>query len=225
MAQGLAALKRQKQENREREEARNRPKANWFKFPDGVTQVKMRFLQEIDEESPNHNPDNGLAVMAIEHEKPGKNGFMKRMSCTMNDEGRCLPCSRHEVDYKAGWRQKQNFYINALVEIPGETPKVFMVTRNFNSAFVDQLLEETEDEGTITEKNFRVTKTGEGTKTAWLIKPLNEEPFDTAGAEVFDIKETALRDIEFDKQDTWFGDFEESPRGDHEESTAEVQNW
>jgi hypothetical protein len=217
---GLAALKRKKQENKEREEARNRPKAEWFKFPKGVTAVRARFLQEIDAESANYNPERGLAVLAIEHEAPGKEGFKKRANCTLDDEGRCLACSRHKLDYKAGWRQRQNFYVNALIQVENEEPKVYMLSRNFNSPFVDQLMDAAEDDGTITDKNFRITKTGEGTKTNWILKELKDEPFDDAEAEVFSIEETALRQIPFERQEEWYGSFE--PSGDDEERRAPV---
>jgi hypothetical protein len=206
MAQGLAALKKVQQENREREEARNRPKADWFKWPKGVTVATVRFLQEIDEDAPHYDPERGLAHMEIEHQAPGSEGYKRRASCSLETEGKCYACERHQANYKEGWGQKQNFYVNALVKFADEEPKVLLIQRNFNSTFAANLLQEAEDEGSITNANYRVTKSGTGTQTQWLLKRLDKDtPLDDSKAEVFDIEETALRKIPYSKQPDYFG--------------------
>jgi hypothetical protein len=124
----------------------------------------------------------------------------------MDDEGACYACERHAQDYKEGWRQRQNLYINALVQFEGETePKVVVISRNANSSFVQALIEEAVDENTITDKNYKVTRVGEGTTTQWLLKGLKGSPFDDSKVEVFDLDETAIRDISYDKQAEYYG--------------------
>jgi len=48
-------------------------KARWVKLADGES-VKIRFLQELDPDSPNYLEKNGLGFIAAEHTNP-KNSF------------------------------------------------------------------------------------------------------------------------------------------------------
>jgi hypothetical protein len=208
MAQkGLAALKAQQRKNAEREEARNRPRANWLstgvinKVYDGA--VTGKFMQELDEDSPGFNPDRGVALFEVEHQGPGPEGYKRRGVCTgdPDDGGQCYACQRHQVDPKAGWHQRQNFYINFLAD----DGTVYVISRNFNSTFVSALIQETEDEGSITDANYRITVSGSGTQTQWLPKRLKSEPIDDSDAEAFDLEETALRRVAYDDQARFYG--------------------
>jgi len=208
MASGLAAMKQRK---KEREEAANRVKADWFKAtPEGV---KVRFLQEIDDASPNYNEEQGLAVFAVERQHPVD--FKKRAVCTLEEEGQCYPEEWHRelqrvgkypdgTEYKGGWKQKTNFYISALVERNGEK-KVEILQRNFNNSFVDDLIEIAEDEGTITEKTYIIKKRGEGTSTTWSLKEARDGELDVTGVKAYDLDKVALRHIPYDQQPSFFG--------------------
>lgn len=212
MIKGLASIKANQKAQQERAEAATRPKGEWFKFQKGVSAVEVRFLQELDEDMSGYREDRGVGFIANEHNAPGNDGWKRRALCTAtDDESPCYACERHKADYRAGWRQKQNLYINVLVKV-GDEFKTMILTRNANSSFAQALIEEAVDEGTITAVNYRITKTGEGTTTQWLLKALKTEPFDDSNAEVFDLEKTALREVEYDKQAAYYGEvFSDEP--------------
>jgi|SRR5882757_655819 len=200
---GLASIKANQQAQQERAEAGNRPKADWFKFGKGQTSVIIRFLQELDPEMENYREDRGVGFIATEHNAPGPDGWKRRGLCT-TDDGECYACERHKMNYKEGWRQKQNLYINVLADL-GDGPKVYIMTRNANSSFAQALIEEAVDEGSITNANYRINKTGEGTTTQWLLKRLRDEPLDDSKVEVFDLDVAAVREVEYEKQAEYYG--------------------
>lgn len=203
---GLAALRQYQEEQKAKEEARNRPKADWFKWPKGVTVATVRFLQELDPDATNYDEKRDLALLAVEHQAPGNEGWKRRALCTLDSEGQCYACERHAQNPQEGWKQKTNLYINALVDFGnGEEPKVLVIQRNANSTFTQALIEEAVDEGSITDANYKITKTGEGTKTQWLLKRLKGEPMNDAAVEVFNLNETALRDVPYEKQADYYG--------------------
>lgn len=210
----LADLKRRKQEIKEREEARNRPKAAWLtallgadpKKPEKVDVVEVVFRQELDEAAPGYDPERGKGQVVVEHQGPGQEGFKKRANCTLETEGECFACERHALDWEAGWKQRTNFYINVAARPAGTDDewKPYVLTRNFNASFVDQLIMEAEDEGTIMDKVFRITKSGAKTTTAWTPKRLKEDAPDVSDLEFFDIDEVVLRKIPYSEQPKWY---------------------
>ncbi|QNN99162.1 hypothetical protein SEA_FAUST_59 [Streptomyces phage Faust] len=203
MIKGLAGIKANQQAQQERAEAGNRPKADWFKFAKGVQNITVRFLQELDPEMKGYREDRGVGFIATEHNAPGDKGWQRRALCTI-DDGECYACERHKLNYKEGWRQKQNLYINVLADL-GDGPKVYILTRNANSAFTQSLIEEAVLEGSIVDANYRITKTGEGTTTQWLLRRLRDEPFDDSKVEVFDLDKAAVREVEYEKQPEYYG--------------------
>lgn len=225
---GLAGIKKFQEEQAAKEEARNRPKADWLSgvFPkDTGNSIEVRFMQELDVDMKNYDEKRGVGFIALEHHAPGKDGFKRRASCTL-DESDCYPCERHKADYAAGWKQRQSLYINVAVLIKGEL-KPFLLTRNANSTFANALIQEAIDEGSITDSMYRITKSGSGTQTQWMPKRLpNATLVDDSQLEVFDINETALRDITYDKQPEWYGEVvvETPAESTREESSSDV-DW
>ena len=212
--EGLAAIKKYKQEQREKEEARNRPKAEYLSsvYPKKTGDVIVgQFLQELDKGSSNYDPERGLGLLLKEHEPPGRDGFKRRANCT-DPEAEGEPCYGHErakVDFvkdapEGNWKTKTNLYINFATVIDGE-PKVFVLSRNANSGFFDQVLQEIEDEGTLMGTSYRITKSGSGTTTNWTLKAVKDEMFDTSGLEVFDLHETVERAIPYEEQAEYYG--------------------
>lgn len=200
---GLAGLKAFQQAEKEKAAARERPKADWFSWPKKVDTVKVRFLNDWAEDSEAF-AKNGSPLLAVEHQAPGPDGFKRRALCTVED-GSCYACERHSANYQEGWKQRTNFYINALVQFPDGTEKVLVMSRNANSTFVTDLIQELEDEGDISTANYRVKVTGEKTTTKWSLKRLTDEPLDVSAAEAFDLNETALREIPYEKQADYYG--------------------
>jgi len=223
---GLSALRAHQEEQKAKEEARNRPKAEWFSsvFPKRGDERVIRFLQELDPVSPNFNETRGLGTLAVEHQAPGKEGYKRRALCTA-DEGSCYACERHTQNYTEGWRQRTNLYINVLTEVDGEL-KVFVLSRNANSAFADQLIQEAVDEGSITDANYRITKTGTGTKTNWLLKRLKGDPLDDTDVEVYDLEETAIRDVSYDKQAEYYGSvYGDTAAAEGDDAPHDTDEW
>jgi hypothetical protein len=228
---GLAALKQHQEEQKAKAEAANRPKADWFssffgspKKPLGEEAV-VRFLQELDPTAENYDESRGVGFIAVEHQAPGPEGYKRRGLCTCESEDGCYACERHAQNYQEGWRQRQNFYINVLVEVGGEK-KVCVLSRNANNPFVDSLIQETVDEGSITNANYRITKTGSGTQTNWLLKRLKGDPIDDTGVEVHDLSETAVRDIPYAEQAAYYGAvYSGTTTTESDESGAVDEEW
>lgn len=214
---GLAGLRAKQQEQAEKEAARNRPKAEYFSWKDNVKaqnpdQVLVQFLQELDPSAKGYDEEKGLAVAAVEHEAPGPKGYLARALCTLDSEGQCYACERRKADYKEGWKTKTNLYINALVWLPGAAePVTRVISRNFNQAFAQKLMDIAVEEGTITDTVFKITKYGSGTQLVWMLDSTKKPVVDAADAEVFDLKETVLRDISYDRQAEYFGRVYEGP--------------
>lgn len=214
---GLGAIRRYQDEQREKAEAANKPKGEWFKWPKGVNTATFKFMQELDEDASGYDENRGVGFIAVEHQAPGPEGYKRRGLCTIDDEGQCYACERHRQNYKEGWRQRSNLYVNVAVRFDGESDfKPLIVSRNANSSFVQALVEEAVDEGTIRGFNYKVTRTGEGTSTSWLLKQLKGDPFDDSDLEVFDLDETAIRHIPYDKQAEYYGAVYSGPDEDVE---------
>jgi hypothetical protein len=73
-------------------------KARWVKLEDGES-VKIRFLQELDPDSPSYNEKSGLGFIAVEHTNP--KDYRRKALCSMDDQGKCWGCEQHRKDYKA----------------------------------------------------------------------------------------------------------------------------
>lgn len=224
LLKGLAAFKAEKARISEEREARERPRANYFnwkhnKNKDDKDVVYVRFLQEFDEGVEGFKPERGLPLSSVEHQAPGKQGYLRRANCTLESEGQCYACERHaedRADAKAegrkelkGWGQKRNFYIWVLVDYrDGEGPQPVVISRGFNSSFVDDLVVEVEEDenNQITNKMFKITRTGTGKSTAWKIRVAKDvDLYDDTDAELIDLEEAVLRKIPYDDQPAYYG--------------------
>ena len=76
-------------------------KGRWVKLEDAES-VKIRFLQELDPDSPTYSEKAGLGFIAVEHTNP--KDYRRKGLCTMEDQGKCYGCEQHRKDYKAGWK-------------------------------------------------------------------------------------------------------------------------
>lgn len=219
--EGLAGIKKYKEQVKAKEEARNRPKAEYLssiypgnaKNKSGLGDVVVgQFTQELDKGSANYDPEKGIGLLLTEHEPPGRDGFKRRADCTdpeAEDADDCYACTVKKTDFvkdapEGNWKTKTNLYINFAVLVDGE-PKVFVLSRNASSGFFDQILQEIEDEGSLLTTSYRITKSGSGTTTTWTLKAVKDEMFDTSGLENFDLKETVQRAIPLDEQAAYYG--------------------
>lgn len=148
---GLASV--QEELNKRGGDFADRPKAEWVSLKGGES-VKLIFLQEIDEGSPNYSEKNGTALFSLQHSNP--DNWKKTAKCTV-DEGACYGCQR-------GWRQKLVFYVNVLVNDGVKPPYVAIWNRGLGKGSVAQdLVNMAGDEdfnNSITDKEFKFTRTG-----------------------------------------------------------------
>lgn len=206
---GLAQIKKFQEEQKAKAEAANRPKAEWLssEFPKNTGDtITVSFMQELDEDAPGFDAEAGVGFIQIEHQAPGVKGFTRRGNCTHEEEGQCYPCQRHALNYKEGWRQRQNFYINVLLN-----GKPYVLSRNANSAFVQALIDEAVEEGSITQFEYQIKKVGVDTGTNWLLKRLKTEAQKPTDVKPFDLKETAVRAIPYEKQSEYYGAVYQGP--------------
>lgn len=189
-------------------------KAKWVKLDDGQS-VKIRFLQELDPDSPTYIEKNGLGFIAIEHTSPAD--YRRKALCSMDDQGKCFGCEEHRKDYKKGWKGKPRLYINVLVDDGKNDPYVAVLSQGISGKTITPTLNEYAKEmGSITNLMWRIKRSGTGTDTSYTIIPLgkDEAAFDFSAVELYDLATTAVRDLPYTEQEEFF-------IGEHKEESAE----
>lgn len=198
------------------------PKAKWLKLEDGES-LKVRFLQELDPDSPNYSDKAGLGFIAVEHTNP--KDYRRKALCTIDDQGRCWGCEQHKKDYKAGWKGRSRLYINVLVDDGKEDPYVAILSQgSSNKSITPTLIEYAGEMGSISNLQWRIKRTGLKTETGYTIIPLqkDEQAFDASALELFDLEKTAVREVKYEDQEAFylFGDGESESEGTSETSSS-----
>ena len=197
-------------------------KGRWLKLEDGES-IKVRFLQELDPDSPTYNDKLGLGFIAVEHTNP--KDYRRKALCSIDDQGKCWGCEQHRKDYKAGWKGRSRLYINVLVDDGKEEPYVAILSQGSSGKTVTPtLIEYAGEMGSITNLMWRIKRTGTKTDTSYTIIPLakDETPFDGSSLELYKLEETAVRDMKYADQEAFFngeGGTEEP------ESTSQDVSW
>ena len=202
-------------------------KARWVKLADGES-VKMRFLQELDPDSPDYNEKAGLGFIAAEHTNP--NNYRSKALCTSDDQGRCWACEQHRKDYKAGWKARSRLYINVLVDDGKEDPYVAILSQGTSGKTITPtLIEYAGEMGSISNLTWRLKRSGTGTSTEYVGISLGQdkEKFDAAKYELFDLEKVAVKEVAFDEQEKFymFGESEEAAEGSSSEGTSANVEW
>lgn len=181
----------------------DRVKAKFFKLKDGES-ARVRFLQELDADSPNYNAEAGLGFLAIEHQAPGN--FMKRCLCTIDEEGRCFGCEQFNAGEK-GYRAKMKLYINALVTLADGTKEVQVLSQGMGPKSVTPaLIEAAGDYGSISNREFKLKRTGAGqTDTSYTLIPQDKDdaPYDVSQHELFDLEKVVFQ-VPYEQQAAYF---------------------
>jgi hypothetical protein len=197
-------------------------KATWVKIEDGES-IKVRFLQELDPDSPTYNEKNGLGFIAIEHTNPAD--YRRKALCSMDDQGKCYGCEQHRKDYKAGWKGKPRLYINVLVDNGKDDPFVAVLSQGISGKTITPTLNEYAKEmGSITNLMWRIKRTGLKTDTSYTIIPLqkDESEFDSSVLELHDLLATAVRDLPYVEQEAFFaGEVKKSEGSSATDSTLD----
>jgi hypothetical protein len=193
-------------------------KGRWVKLEDGES-VKIRFLQELDPDSPSYNEKNGLGFIAVEHTNP--KDYRRKALCTMEDQGKCWGCEQHRKDFKAGWKGRSRLYINVLVDDGKEDPYVAILSQGSSGKTVTPtLIEYAGEMGSITNLMWRIKRSGTKTDTSYTIIPLakDESEFDYSSLELYALEASAVRDLPYTEQEGFFSG--EPSGGENQASTA-----
>lgn len=195
------------------------PKTKWFKIQDKQA-VKVVFLQELDEDAKNYSKKNGLGFLAVEHSNPAN--FRRKALCTIDEEGACYGCEQHNKDYKAKWGQKSKLYVNVLVFEGDEDPYVAVLSQgNGPKSVTPHVIEQASEIGTITDKFFKIKRTGSGPRdTTYLLTPLGEHDVNVEDYELFDL-DNVVREVPYAEQEAHYLGGNESNADDDGAATPE----
>jgi hypothetical protein len=176
-------------------------KARWVKLEDGES-VKIRFLQELDPDSPTYNEKLGLGFIAVEHTNP--------------------------KDYrrKGLWKGRSRLYINVLVDDGKEEPYVAILSQGSSGKTVTPtLIEYAGEMGSITNLMWRIKRSGTKTDTSYTIIPLakDEAAFDASTLELYKLEETAVRDLPYTEQEAFFNG--EGGNSESDSATSSNLDW
>jgi len=182
-------------------------KVRWFKIADGQA-VKIRFIEELDEDSANYNEARGLALVVSEHTNP--KDYKRKAVDTMESEGRDWAEEMHRKDMKAGWRARLRFYCNVLVDDGIEAPYVAIWNMGVSkqSAF-NTIREYALETGSISNLTWKVKRNGQGTETSYTLIPSSPDsaPFDWAAIEPYPL-EKALNKVPYAEQEAFYLGFD-----------------
>ena len=185
----------------------SKAKVRWLKLADGQS-VKVRFIEELDEDSPSYSEERGLALVVKEHTNP--KDYKRKAVDTMDDEGRDWAEEMHRKDPKAGWRARMRFYCNVLVDDGLEEPYVAIWSMGVSkqSAF-NNIREYAIDTGSISNLTWKVKRNGQGTETSYTLLPtaVDKEPFDWKDVKPFPL-ESALNKIPYAEQEAFYLGFD-----------------
>ena len=198
-------------------------KGRWVKLED-TESVKIRFLQELDPDSPTYSEKAGLGFIAVEHTNP--KDYRRKGLCTMEDQGKCYGCEQHRKDYKAGWKGRSRLYINVLVEDGKEDPYVAILSQGSSGKTITPtLIEYAGEMGSITNLMWRVKRSGTKTDTSYTIIPLakDEAQFDASALELFELETTAVRDMPYTEQEAFFAG--DSAQSEEPSATSSNLDW
>lgn len=183
-------------------------KDTFLKLEDGDVK-KIWFLQELDSDSPDYDPEKGLGSLVVEYRDP--DNFRKRIVSTSESEGRCWP-------EEQGWKPRLSLYINVYVEDEG---KVKILNQGLGSkTVVDWLVEYAGDAGSITNVPFKIRRKGSGQfDTEYTLTPAGvpgtPKAADLDADDVVDI-DSVLKHVPYDEQEEFFrpSDEQDSAKSD-----------
>jgi len=182
-------------------------KVRWLKLADGQS-VKIRFIEELDEDSSSYDAKRGLAIVVKEHTNP--KDYKRKAVDTMDTEGRDWAEEMHRKDPKAGWKARLRFYCNVLVDDGIEEPYVAIWSMGISkqSAF-NTIREYALETGSISNLGWKLKRSGQGTETTYTLIPSapDSEPFNWDGIEPFPL-ESALRRIPYAEQEAFYLGFD-----------------
>jgi len=220
---GLAAMNKQMEV---KTSSNDGVKGRWLQLKDGQS-LKIRFMQEIDPDSPSYIEKAGLAFIAVEHTNP--KDYKRKALCTIEDQGRCYGCEMHRRDPKAGWKGRSRFYANVLVDDGEEDPYVAIFSQGAGpKSATPEIINYAGETGSISNLNWKLKRTGTATDTNYSIIPLptaDAKPVDLDKYELFDLAKTAVRDVEYTEQENFYLGITSDSSNHETSSTSSAVEW
>ena len=194
------------------------PKVRWLKLADGQS-AKIRFVEELDQDSAHFTEDRGLAVVISEHTNP--KDYKRKAACTMDSQGRCFGCEMARKEPKSGWRSRMRFYCNVLADDGLEEPYVAVWSQGISkqSAF-NTIREYALETGSVSNLQWKLKRNGQGTETSYTLIPSvpDSEPFNWSNLEPFNL-EKVVREVPYPEQEAFYFGF------DTPSTTATNTDW
>ena len=182
-------------------------KVNWLKLDDGES-VQIRFVSELDADSPHYEEKRGLAIVVSEHSNP--DDYKRKSLCTTDTQGRCFGCEMFKKDPKSGWRARLRFYCNVVIDDGLEAPYVAVWSQGISkqSAF-NTIREYALETGSISNLVWKLKRNGQGTETNYTLIPSapDTEPFKWESVESFNL-EKVVRELPYPEQEAFYFGFD-----------------
>lgn len=182
-------------------------KVRWVKLADGQS-AKIRFVEELDQDSAHFAENRGLSVVIAQHTNP--KDYKRMAACTIESEGRCFACEMSRKEPKAGWRSKLRFYCNVLVDDGLESPYIAVWSQGVTkqSAF-NTIREYALETGSISNLVWKLKRNGQGTETNYTLIPTgpDSEPFVWGEHEFFNL-EKVVREVPYPEQEAFYFGFD-----------------
>lgn len=185
----------------------DKPRVRWLKLADGQS-VKVRFIEELDEESPNYDSSRGLSLIVKEHTNP--KDYRRKAIDTMDTEGRDWAEEMHRKDPKAGWVGRLRFYCNVLVDDGIEEPYVAVWSIGVGKQSPFNILRDYALEtGSVSNLVWKLKRNGQGIETSYTLIPSgpDSEPFAWSDISGFDL-DRALNNIPYAEQEAFYLGFD-----------------
>lgn len=160
-------------------------KFDFFKLDDGKS-VQVRFLQEIDPACDGYSEENGLAFLAYILSPPTPDGWKYRYVVDEDNE--------QLLEDVGDWDRKGRLFIN-LLALRGDEWKLELW--DASKAVLRQLLEWSDDLGGITNREFKITRSGTQTATTYILMPKGAVPedHDPTSYDLVDAEERLLKKL------------------------------
>lgn len=182
-------------------------KVRWVKLADGQSS-KIRFVEELDQDSAHYSEGRGLSVVVAEHTNP--KDYKRKAACTMESEGRCFGCEMDRKEPKVGWRSRMRFYCNVLINDGLEDPYIAVWSQGISkqSAF-NTIREYALETGSISNLQWKLKRNGQGTETNYTLIPTSPdtEPFKWDGFEPFNL-DKVVREVPYPEQEAFYFGFD-----------------
>jgi hypothetical protein len=183
------------------------PRVKWLKLDDGQS-VRIRFLNEIDPDSPVYDERLGLSIVVSEHSNP--RDYRRKAVCSIESEGRCFACEMFRKDPKGGWRARLRFYTNVIIDDMANDPYVAVWSMGVSKAATFNTLREYASEtGSLSNLSWKLKRNGKGTETNYVLIPgaKDETAFDFTHFEPYPL-ESAINIVPYAEQEAFYMGFD-----------------